>query len=56
MSLAAALKAARAVVHAPVRSRVPALDEDRPPSADIEAIAGLIATGEIEDACGSLVK
>jgi histidine ammonia-lyase len=43
-------------VHALVRSRVPTLDEDRPPAADIDAIAGLIATGEIENACRSLVK
>jgi histidine ammonia-lyase len=48
--------AALTAVHARVRSVVPTLDEDRPPSADIDAIAGLIATGEIENACGSLVK
>jgi len=33
-----------------VRSRVPALDENRPPSADIDADAGSIETGEIENA------
>ena len=39
-----------------VRSRVPTLDGNRPPSADIDAIAGLIETGEIESARRSLVK
>jgi histidine ammonia-lyase len=43
-------------VHALVRSRVPALSADRPPSPDIAAIAALIASRELEDACGGLVK
>jgi histidine ammonia-lyase len=43
-------------VHALVRSRVPALSEDRAPSPDIAAIAALIASRELEDACGGLVK
>jgi histidine ammonia-lyase len=83
MSMAAALKAARAVAlartvvavellcasqaldllaplatspplaraHAAVRAHVPALDGDRPPSPDIEAIAQLIARGDLERAC-----
>jgi hypothetical protein len=33
-----------------VRSRVPTLDQNRPPSADIDANAGLIETGEIDSA------
>ena len=47
---------ALAAVHACVRSRVPTLDDDRSPAPDIAAIAALIATGELEDACGVLVK
>jgi histidine ammonia-lyase len=43
-------------VHAAVRSRVPPLDVDRPPSPDIATIAAMIATGEIEGACGGVVK
>ena len=43
-------------VHALVRSRVPALDEDRSPAPDIAAITELIATNALEDACGGLVK
>jgi histidine ammonia-lyase len=43
-------------VHALVRSRVPALTIDRPPAPDIETIAQLIATDELENACGSRVK
>jgi len=39
-------------VHDLVRHRVPTLDADRPPSPDIHAIAALIATGELERACG----
>jgi len=37
-------------VHAAVRAIVPPLDEDRPPSPDIDAIAGLIAEGRVESA------
>jgi len=43
-------------VHALVRSRVPALVDDRAPSPDIVAITQLIASSALEDACGSLVK
>jgi histidine ammonia-lyase len=43
-------------VHALVRSRVPALDRDRPPSPDIIAITELIATNMFENACGGVVK
>jgi histidine ammonia-lyase len=39
-----------------VRSRVPTLDDDRPPAPDIVAITELIATSELEDACGVVVK
>jgi histidine ammonia-lyase len=47
---------ALARVHALVRSRVPQLDADRPPSPDIMTIVELIACGELEAACGGLVK
>ena len=43
-------------VHALVRSRVPRLDDDRPPSPDITAIAELIDAAALERACGELVK
>jgi histidine ammonia-lyase len=43
-------------VHALVRSQVPTLDADRPPSPDIRAIATLIRTRSFENACGALVK
>jgi histidine ammonia-lyase len=39
-----------------VRSRVPTLDDDRPPAPDIIAITELIATSELENACGVVVK
>jgi histidine ammonia-lyase len=39
-----------------VRSRVPMLDDDRPPAPDIIAITELIAMRALEDACGGLVK
>jgi histidine ammonia-lyase len=39
-------------VHAAVRASVPPLTEDRPPSHDIAVVAGLIASGAIESACG----
>ncbi len=45
-----------ASAHALVRSRVPTLDDDRPPSPDIAAIDRLIATGLLETACGDRVK
>jgi histidine ammonia-lyase len=44
------------LVHQLVRSRVPMLDDDRPPSPDIVAIAELIASNALEDACAGLVK
>jgi histidine ammonia-lyase len=88
MSMAASLKAARAVarardvvaiellcaaqgidllaplatspplrqVHRLIRSRVPALERDRPPSPDIAAISELIASRAVESACGTRVK
>ncbi len=43
-------------VHRLVRSRVPTLDDDRSPSADITAITELIASRACEDACGGRVK
>jgi histidine ammonia-lyase len=43
-------------VHALVRSRVPTLAGDRAPSPDIVAIAELMASGALENACGNLVK
>ncbi len=39
-----------------VRSRVPTLEDDRPPAPDIVAITELIATSELENACGVVVK
>ena len=48
----AALARARDIV----RSRVPTLDDDRPPAPDIAAITELIATSEFENACGVVVK
>ncbi len=47
---------ALADVHRLVRSRVPALDDDRPPSPDIVAITELIATSALENACSGGVK
>ena len=43
-------------VHALVRSRVPTLDRDRSPASDITAIAELVETNALENACGGLVK
>jgi histidine ammonia-lyase len=43
-------------VHHLVRSRVPMLDDDRPPAPDVVAITELIASNALEDACGGLVK
>jgi histidine ammonia-lyase len=43
-------------VHALVRSRVPMLDDDRPPAPDIAVVASLIESNEIENACGGRVK
>src|SRR4029077_3686461 len=47
---------ALARAHALVRSRVPTLDDDRSPAPDIAAMTEMIATGELENACGVLVK
>jgi len=43
-------------VHETIRGRVAALDRDRPPSPDIEAIDRLIAIGAIEHASGIVVN
>jgi histidine ammonia-lyase len=47
---------ALAPVHARVRSEVAVLDDDRPPSPDIEVISQLITRGSLEDACAREVK
>lgn len=39
-----------------VRTRVPTLDDDRPPASDIASITALISTGDFEDACAVGVK
>src|SRR5262245_11057688 len=39
-----------------VRARVPTLEDDRPPSRDIELITELIVAGEIERACAMKVN
>lgn len=38
-------------VHDFIRARVPTLEDDRPPSRDLNVITQLIASGEIENAC-----
>jgi histidine ammonia-lyase len=43
-------------VHDLIRTRVPPLEEDRPPSPDIAAITALIASGELERACALKVN
>ncbi|HYM23452.1 MAG TPA: hypothetical protein VEU08_09595, partial [Vicinamibacterales bacterium] len=43
-------------VHALVRSRVATLDRDRAPAPDIGRIVSLIASNELENACGVGVK
>ena len=48
--------AALAPVHARVRSEVPTLTDDRPPSPDIESIAKLICTESLQRACAIEVK
>lgn len=52
------LRSGRAVeaVHALIRSRVPRLLEDRPLTPDIEAIAGMIRSGEIDRAISAHVS
>ncbi len=47
---------ALAPVHARVRSDVPTLIDDRPPSPDIESISQLITRGSLERACAIEVK
>ena len=47
---------ALAPVHAHVRSHVPTLADDRPPSPDIETISKLITRGSLERACALEVK
>jgi histidine ammonia-lyase len=47
---------ALAPVHAHVRSTIPTLVDDRPPSPDIEAISELITSGSLERACALEVK
>jgi histidine ammonia-lyase len=47
---------ALAPVHARVRSEVPVLGDDRPPSPDIERISKLITDGSLERACALEVK
>lgn len=45
-----------ASVHARIREAVPTLTEDRPPAPDLEAVAVLIASGDLERAAGVGVK
>jgi len=47
---------ALAPVHARVRSDVPTLIDDRPPSPDIESISQLITRGSLQRACAIEVK
>ena len=47
---------ALAPVHARVRSHVPTLVADRPPSPDIERISKLITDGSLQRACAAEVK
>jgi histidine ammonia-lyase len=47
---------ALAPVHARVRSTVPTLIDDRPPSPDIESISKLITSGSLERSCAREVK
>jgi len=58
IDLLAPLETSRALgrVHARIRSEVPALAGDRPPSPDIEAIARMIVDGSLKSACGVEVK
>ena len=43
-------------VHDAIRTRVPTLDEDRPPAHDIEMIVTMIESGELERACAMKVN
>jgi histidine ammonia-lyase len=58
IDLLAPLKTSRALqqVHEFVRSIAPVLTVDRPPSPDIEAIAGAILSGTFERSCSAEVK
>jgi histidine ammonia-lyase len=47
---------ALARVHDFVRTRVAVLDEDRPPSIDIDRLTSLIERGELERACAMKVN
>ena len=51
-----ATSAPLARVHACVRARVPMLDDDRPPSLDIEKITAMIQIGELDRACAMKVN
>ena len=42
--------------HACVRARVPTLDDDRPPSRDIDLMTTIIQSGELERACAMKVN
>ena len=43
-------------VHGFIRTRVPMLDDDRPPSRDLAVISDLIASGDLERACATKVN
>ena len=43
-------------VHDSIRARVPTLDDDRPPSRDIDAITVMIERGDLDRACAMKVK
>jgi histidine ammonia-lyase len=43
-------------VHRAIRARVPTLEHDRPPSPDIAAVAGMIASGALERASAAKVN
>jgi histidine ammonia-lyase len=43
-------------VHEFLRTRVPALDDDRPPSNDIDVMTSMIESGELERACAMKVN
>jgi histidine ammonia-lyase len=43
-------------VHDFIRARVPTLEDDRPPSRDLDVITRLIASDEIENACAMKVN
>ncbi len=43
-------------VHDFIRSHVPTLEHDRPPSRDLAVISRLIASGDLERACATKVN